>query len=174
MSLTLADVDRIAAEAHQGQVDKIGVPYVEHVRAVSRGLAPFGVGLQMAGLLHDVLEDTSVTFQDLVLARVPFSVIKLVEAVTKQNFDGYESMIDKITDNYAATLIKISDNAHNSHPDRTAQLPEEKRARLAVKYEHARSILWPAVALEDVHAIIERVNPSLLPNVDALRTEGSI
>lgn len=164
VTLTLADVDRIATDAHQGQLDKIGVPYIQHVRAVSYGLVPFGVGLQMAGLLHDVLEDTTVTFLDLVKAEVPFAVIKLVQAVTKQNFDGYESMIDKITDNYAATLIKISDNAHNSHPDRTAQLDEEKRARLAVKYEHARSVLWPAVAIEDVRAIVERVNPSLLPH----------
>jgi (p)ppGpp synthase/HD superfamily hydrolase len=164
MTLTLADVDRIAAEAHAGQVDKIGVPYIQHVRAVSYGLQPFGVGLQMAGLLHDTLEDTAVTFTDLVEAGVPFSVLQIVRRLTKQNFDGYESMLDKITDDYAATLVKISDNAHNSHPDRVAQLPEEKQARLAAKYSHARSILWPTVAIEDVRAIVERVNPSLLPH----------
>ncbi|WP_042422964.1 HD domain-containing protein [Streptacidiphilus anmyonensis] len=166
LTLTLADVDRLAAEAHRDQFDKIGVPYIEHVRAVSAGLAPFGVGLRMAGLLHDVLEDTAVTVEDLARAGVPSSVIQLVQAVTMQNFDGYASMLDAVAGNYGAALIKISDNAHNSHPERLARLPEDKRARLAAKYHAARGVLWPAVALEDVRAIVERVNPSLLPDAN--------
>ena len=46
--LSVSEVDALAAEAHAGQVDKIGVPYIEHVRAVAAGLAPFGDELVMA------------------------------------------------------------------------------------------------------------------------------
>lgn len=169
MSLTLADVDRIAAEAHAGQVDKIGVPYVEHVRAVAAGLAPFGVGLQMAGLLHDSVEDTDLTFGDLAELGVPWSVVDIVQRVTKRPGVPYEDMIGAIVGDYAACLVKLADNAHNSLPERAAQLPEEKRERLARKYADARRRLWQAVPFEDVQAIVERVNASLLPELIEFR-----
>ncbi len=167
--LTLADVDRIAAEAHAGQFDKIGVPYIEHPRAVAAGLAPFGVGMQMAGLLHDVLEDTEVLYRDLVAQGVPLAVVRTVLAVTKNENTPYGEMLAGIILNHAACLVKIADNASNSHPDRTAQLPEEKRARLAAKYASARRVLWPAVPREDAAAILAVVNPALLPELEADR-----
>ncbi|MFC1434366.1 phosphohydrolase [Streptacidiphilus sp. N1-3] len=166
-ALTLADVDALAARAHAGQFDKIGVPYVNHVRAVSAGLAPFGVGLQMAGLLHDTLEDTTLTPELLLAAGVPFSVVTLVRKVTNREGVAYEDMLDGIRADYSATLLKVSDNAHNSLPDRAAQLPPEQRLRLAEKYRHARSVLWPSVPHEDVRAILRIVNPSLLTELTA-------
>lgn len=160
-TLTLADVDQIAAEAHAGQVDKIGVPYIEHVRAVSRGLEPFGTGLAMAGLLHDTLEDTELRARDLVKAGVPAGVIKVVIKVTNQPGVAYEEKLRSIVWDYAATLLKLSDNAHNSLAERAAQLPEEKRERLAAKYANARSVLLPALAAPDVLLVLGRVNPAL-------------
>ena len=167
--LTLADVDRIAAEAHAGQLDKIGVPYIEHPRVVAAGLAPFGVGIQMAGLLHDVVEDTGITFHDLANRGVPWTVVDIVQRVTKRPGVAYREMVETIAGDYAACLVKISDSAHNSHPDRTAQLPPDKRERLAAKYAQARSILWPAVPREDVATILRIVNPSLLGELENLR-----
>lgn len=160
--LTLADVDALAAEAHAGQVDKIGAPYVGHVRAVAAGLAPFGVGLQMAGLLHDVLEDTPLTADDLLRAGVPSSVVATVRRVTRLPGVGYPEMLRQVITDQAATLLKISDNAHNSHPDRAAGLAAADRERLAERYRAARTVLWPAAPAEDVRAVLERVNPALL------------
>lgn len=165
--LTLADVDALAAEAHVGQVDKIGVPYIEHVRAVAAGVAPFGVGLQMAGLLHDVLEDTALTSDDLLRAGVPASVVATVRRLTKAPGVAYRAMLQQITTDHSATLLKISDNAHNSVPARAARLTEAERQRLADRYRSARELLWPAVPVEDVRAIVEIVNPSLLPELAA-------
>lgn len=162
MTLTLADVDQIAAEAHAGQVDKIGVPYIEHVRAVSYGLQPFGMGLRMAGLLHDTLEDTTLTPELLLGAGVPFTVVAVVRRVTNRQGVAYEDMLRSIATDYAASLVKIADNAHNSHPDRAAQLPDEKRARLAAKYAGARRILWEGVPRDDIAMILSRVNPLLI------------
>lgn len=170
--LTLAEVDLITAKAHSGQLDKIGVPYVEHVRAVSRGLEPFGVGLQMAGLLHDTLEDTALTRLDLINAGVPASIVAIVERVTNEPGVDYHRKLLSIGLDYSATLVKISDNAHNSHPDRAAQLPEAKRVRLAEKYQKARGVLWERVPPEDVRAVVERVNPSLLPELAAFWVGG--
>jgi (p)ppGpp synthase/HD superfamily hydrolase len=169
MTLTLAQVDAIAAEAHAGQVDKIGVPYIEHPRAVAAGLAPFGVGMQMAGLLHDVLEDTEVTPRQLLDWGVPLAMVDTVQRVSNQHGEDYERKLTKIAMHYGPCLVKLADNAHNSHPDRTAQLTGDKRARLAAKYAGARAILWPAVPREDVAAILRIVNPSLLGELENLQ-----
>lgn len=159
---TVKEVDAFAATAHAGQYDKIGVPYIEHVRAVAAGLAPFGDELVMAGLLHDVIEDTDWTAEQLHEAGVPGRVVSVVEAVTNQKGVPYEMKVRRIALNREATLVKIADNAHNSRPDRAAQLPEEKRARLAAKYRSARDVLWTAAGALDVATIINIVNPSLM------------
>jgi (p)ppGpp synthase/HD superfamily hydrolase len=161
-TLSLADVDALAAEAHAGQFDKVGAPYIGHVRAVAAGVAPFGVGLQMAGLLHDVLEDTPMTADDLLRAGVPFSVVATVRRVTRLPGVSYPEMLRQVVTDHAATLLKISDNAHNSHPDRAAALAPADRERLAERYRSARAVLWPAAAVEDIRAVLELVNPSLL------------
>jgi (p)ppGpp synthase/HD superfamily hydrolase len=159
---SLSEIDELADRAHAGQVDKVGVPYIEHVRAVAAGLAPFGDELVMAGLLHDVIEDTDWTGKRLRAEGIPSRVVAAVEAVTNEQGVPYEEKIRRIVTNSDATLVKISDNAHNSHPDRAAQLPEEKRARLAAKYRSARDVLWAAADDRDIEAIIRIVNPSLL------------
>ncbi|WP_435606548.1 HD domain-containing protein [Streptomyces ardesiacus] len=159
---TVNEVDHLADCAHAGQVDKIGVPYIEHVRAVAAGLAPFGDDLVMAGLLHDIIEDTDWTAERLREEGLSDRVVSAVEAVTNQKGVPYEEKIRRIIHSSDATLIKIADNAHNSHPDRAAQLPEEKRARLAAKYRAARDVLWGAADNSDIEAIVTIVNPSLL------------
>ncbi|KJK58599.1 phosphohydrolase [Saccharothrix sp. ST-888] len=160
--MTLADVEALAADAHAGQLDKVGEPYIGHLRAVAAGLAPFGVGLQMAGLLHDVLEDTGLGADDLLRAGVPSDVVATVRRVTKAPDVAYQAMLQQITTDHSATLLKIADNAHNSVPARAARLPAADRERLATRYRAARRVLWPAVAPADIRTIVETVNPSLL------------
>ncbi|MER5308629.1 HD domain-containing protein [Streptomyces sp. NPDC002773] len=159
---TLAEVDALADRAHAGQTDKIGVPYVEHVRAVAAGLEPFGPHLAMAGLLHDVIEDTGWTADGLRAAGVPDRVVAVVEAVTHRSGTSYEEMVRRITEDPDATLVKIADNAHNSRQDRAAGLPPERRTRLAAKYRAAREVLWAAADPEHVATILRVVNPDLL------------
>ncbi|MEU5360217.1 HD domain-containing protein [Streptomyces albidoflavus] len=160
--MNIEEVDRLAAEAHAGQHDKIGVPYIEHVRAVAAGLATFGADLQMAGLLHDIIEDTDWTAERLRNTGVPDHVVTTIQVVTNQPDLAYAEKIQRITSSRDATLVKIADNAHNSHPDRAAQLPDQKRAQLAAKYRAARDVLWTAADAADIQAIISVVNPSLI------------
>ncbi|MFD3532809.1 HD domain-containing protein [Streptomyces sp. NPDC058664] len=159
---TLAEVDALAGRAHAGQTDKIGVPYVAHVRAVAAGLEPFGPHLVMAGLLHDVVEDTPWTAERLRAAGVPDRVVDIVEAVTNRPGTPYEEKIRRITEDPDATLVKIADNAHNSRRDRAAALPPDRRARLAAKYRSAREVLWAAADPGQVATILRVVNPDLL------------
>lgn len=159
---TVQEIDALASAAHVDQRDKVGVPYVEHVRAVAAGLAPFGPELEMAGLLHDVIEDTEWTAEQLRAHGVQDRVIRIVEAVTNQPGVPYEETIRGIASSPDATLVKIADNAHNSRPDRAAWLPENERARLAAKYRGARDVLWAAASPEDIATIITLVNPHLL------------
>lgn len=170
--MNVAEVDTLAAAAHAGQFDKIGVPYIEHVRAVAAGLTPFGDELVMAGLLHDIIEDTDWTAEQLREAGIPDRVVCTVEAVTNQKGVPYEMKVRRIALNRDATLVKIADNAHNSHPDRAAQLPEDKRARLAAKYRSARDVLWMAAGALDVATIINIVNPSLLDELRERQSAG--
>lgn len=165
--ITVVEVDALSAAAHAGQVDKIGVPYIEHPRAVAAGLVPFGNDLVMAGLLHDVLEDTTMTAADLLAAGVPPTVVGIVRELTHDPARSYEMTIRRIARNRDACLVKIADNAHNSRADRAAKLPAAKRQRLAAKYQAARADLWPAVPAADVTTILERVNPSLLDEFGA-------
>lgn len=162
MYRTVEDVDTFAAAAHHGQVDKIGVPYIEHVRAVAAGLASFGDDMVIAGLLHDVIEDTDWTAGQLRAIGIPARALAAVEAVTNQPDLTYEEKIQRIIHSSDATLVKIADNAHNSRPDRAAQLPSEKRERLAAKYRAARTVLWAAASRADIEAIVRIVNPALL------------
>ncbi|MFD7643473.1 HD domain-containing protein [Kitasatospora sp. NPDC059795] len=165
-SPTLAEVDAFAARAHIGQYDRIGVPYIEHVRAVAAGMAAFGSGLQMAALLHDVLEDTPTSPEDLLAAGIPAAVVATVRRVTRAPGTDYRAMLLDIVTDHAATLVKIADNAHNSRADRAAHLPEADRARLAGRYRDARAVLWPAVAEADLRTVLAAVNPALLIELD--------
>ncbi|CAM5349130.1 HD domain-containing protein [Streptomyces tanashiensis] len=159
---TLAEVDALADRAHAGQVDGIGVPYVAHVRAVAAGLEPLGTHLAMAGLLHDVIEDTEWTAERLRAAGIPARVVALVEAVTNHPDTAYEEKIRLIARDPEATLVKIADNAHNSRADRASALPPARRERLAAKYRAARAVLWPAADPGDIATILRVVNPGLL------------
>ncbi|GGU39159.1 HD domain-containing protein [Streptomyces violascens] len=171
---SVSEVAALAESAHSGQVDKIGVAYFGHVRAVADGLEPFGDELVMAGLLHDVLEDTDWTAEKLLGSGIPARVVEIVEVVTNQAGMTYEEKIRRITADPQATLVKISDNAHNSRADRAAQLPADKRERLAGKYRAARAALWPAADPRDVEAIVRIVNPALLAELAAQRGTVSV
>ena len=162
MGLRYDEVDALAAAAHAGQVDRLGVPYVEHVRAVAAALRPLGDELAMAGLLHDVLEDTSWTADGLRAAGVPDAVVRTVQAVTKVPGVPYEEMIRRVAADRSAALVKIADNAHNSHPDRAAALEPAERERLGARYAAARAVLWPAVDPAELRVVVGGIAPALL------------
>ena len=166
--ITLQQAHRIAASAHHGQTDKIGVPYLRHVEDVAKGLRSFSMEVQIAGLLHDVVEDSVWTLDRLRRAGVPEVSVRIIDAVTKQPGTSKTEQIDRVIQGgYKAILVKISDNAHNTRPDRMACLDWGTHERLQEKYRVARERLWREVEYEDVEKILKIVNPTLVGDLSA-------
>lgn len=160
------EADVIAAKAHRDQFDKNGVPYIEHARAVSAGLASFSEPIRVAGLLHDVVEDTDETLESLRAAGVTEVSLEIIDAVTKVPGSTKREQIERVIQGgYAALLVKTSDNAHNSLPDRLKHLDGPTRERLEAKYRGARRLMWPHLRPSDIYEILRIVNPSLTPEL---------
>ena len=153
----------IAHITHRGQVDKQGNEYINHPLEVAKMLEIFGNRAYMAGLLHDVVEDSSYTAQDLLSANIPYSVVKAVNAVSRPE-DRSLSYMEWIVsikntsweeDDFLshqelenaglntndsiplAVIVKLADNYHNSLSSRSKNLPEGMKKR----YSRARKVL---------------------------------
>lgn len=138
---TPADADALAVSAHAGQVDKGGRPVVEHVRAVAAAVRGHGAHAEMAGLLHDVVEDTAITADDLRARGCPEPVVRAVESVTRRPGEDYVAMVRRAAADPLGRIVKLADNAHNADETRLAALDAHTAARLREKYAAARRIL---------------------------------
>ena len=128
----------ISFEAHKNQKDKAGVPYVFHPYEVaSRQADEYAAA---AALLHDTLEDTSLTVTDLEDASIPRPVIEAVCLLTHTPGEPYLDYVRKIKTNPIARSVKIADITHNMDSTRMEQpTPGWKEKRKL--YEKALEIL---------------------------------
>ena len=127
----------IAYNAHMNQLDRAGVPYIYH---------PIHVAEQMndeisciCALLHDVVEDTDITFEDL-QKEFPQEVINVLRLLTHAENVDYMDYIKAIKQNKIATKVKVVDIRHNSDPSRLDNISEDDIKR-AEKYKKALKIL---------------------------------
>lgn len=131
---------RIAESAHAGQVDKSGAPYIEHPVRVARAVA-MGSSDERAhavALLHDVVEDSSVSSDDLLSAGMPADVVEAVLALSHRPHEPRAEYYARVRANPLALFVKRFDVADNSDPRRLALLPDDVRERLEKKYANAR------------------------------------
>lgn len=110
----MANIDmalRIAVDAHTGQVDKVGQPYILHVLRVMSKMKTEET--MMVATLHDVVEDTDITLE--YLREVGFSddVIGAVDAITKRDGDNYEDYLARVYANEIARQVKLADLEDN-------------------------------------------------------------
>jgi hypothetical protein len=143
---------------------------------VGDALGDFDDDIRIAGYLHDIAEDTPITRQALLEMGVSERAVDIIERVTNRlhdNPDDYEAGIRFIAEDHDAALVKIADNAHNSLPERVRALAQKWPDKPPVtKYRDARSVLYAAVAVEEVRKILARVNPWLLEELDDLLDEA--
>lgn len=130
---------RIATQAHRGQVDKAGAPYIGHPERVAA--AGGDERVVAAAWLHDVVEDTDVTPDDLRAAGIPDDVVTAVVALSKVPGQSVEDYFVAVNRHQVAIAVKAADLADNTDPERLALLDEQTRARLVAKYVRARSLL---------------------------------
>lgn len=130
--------EQIARRAHEGQPDKTGLPYIEHVIRVAAGVAPAD---RATAWLHDVLEDTDITAEDLAAAGIDAETIASVEAITRHDDEADDDYYARVKSNAGALRVKASDLSDNSSEARLAGLDPETQARLREKYAHAAKVL---------------------------------
>jgi (p)ppGpp synthase/HD superfamily hydrolase len=128
----------IARQAHKGQKDKAGVDYIKHPEFVASQVRTNDD--KATAYLHDVLEDTSVTSEELLQAGIPEAVVKAVKILTKEKGEDYFTYLEKVRDNEIARKVKLADLRHNSDLSRLENVEEKDRERLA-KYRKAQKFL---------------------------------
>jgi len=119
----------IAKKAHAGQVDKVGKPYIEH---------PINVAEKMndelsvcVALLHDVVEDGGVTYDELAEEGFPEPVIEAVKLLTRDKSVSYTDYLERIKNsgNEMAIYVKLADMLHNADSSRYKIIDEEAKER---------------------------------------------
>ena len=128
----------IAAAAHLGQFDKSGAPYILHpmrlmVRASTREE-------QMVAALHDVVEDSAWTFEQLIDEGFPPSVVSALDRLTRRAGESYEDFIERVAEDPLARRVKLLDLEDNMDAKRLAQITPQDLQRLE-RYHRARSRL---------------------------------
>jgi len=128
---------KIAVDAHDGQLDKIGMPYILHPFAVMDAFELHELEERIVAVLHDILEDTLVTVTDLLRVGIHPDLVTAVLAVTKQKGEELTAYYKRVRANPMALRVKYRDIEHNLSHRRQKYLPLRDQIRLKEKYRIA-------------------------------------
>ncbi len=160
---SVPDAHLLALQAHEGQVDKQGRDYyLAHLLPIAEALRPYGPHAEMAGALHDIIEDTRnhpdpARRYDLDRLRalgVPEIVVEAIDAVTRRPGEPYISgLIHRSAAHPLGRLVKLVDNKHNlvANDELAKSDPARARSLREGRYRPARRILLAAEAADSVH-----------------------
>ncbi len=160
---TLERAIAIAAQAHAGQVDKAGAAYITHPLRVMHRVS--SAEARMVAVLHDVVEDTPVTFQDLREAGFSTEVLTALDAVTKRDGEAYEDFVRRAARDPIGREVKLADLADNCDLSRIAN-PTMRDLERIHKYRHAIRMLQAGPDAADAWPF---PTPATVALADALR-----
>ena len=129
---------KVATEAHAGQVDKGGKPYINHPQAVAASLA--NTEYRIVAYLHDVCEDTSITFDDLKDMGFTYRIVNSIRLLTKNDELTYEEYLRRLRMDSCARAVKMADLKHNMDITRIPNPSEKDYARIE-KYKKSLAFL---------------------------------
>ncbi|BAE82474.1 HD domain-containing protein [Desulfitobacterium hafniense] len=129
---------KIAVEAHAGQVDKGGEPYILHPLRVMLSPLLTGETERICAVLHDVVEDSQYTFADLRKAGFSEETVRVLDFLTRREGESYDEFISRVMRNKTACQIRTADLLDNTNLKRIKAPTEEDMLRIK-KYEKA---LW--------------------------------
>jgi len=131
---------KIAVQAHSGQLDKAGQPYVLHPLRVMLLLSDEKD--RIVGVLHDVIEDTDITYEYLKANGFEgeTEILEALESVTKKGGETYDEFIDRVSLNYIGKRVKLADLQDNMDLSRIPK-PTTKDFKRLKKYEEAKAKL---------------------------------
>jgi len=125
---------RIAVEAHSGQRQKNGLPYVLHPIGLMHAVS--GPRAMMVAALHDVVEDSATTLDDLRREGFPEEVVTAVDCLTHRGDEEYDSYLERVAANELAREVKLADLVNNMDITRLPELRDKDCERLR-KYHRA-------------------------------------
>lgn len=131
---TIEDAIIFATEAHRGQVDRAGNPYILHpLRLMCRMETDTE---RMIAVLHDVIEDTDYTLDDLRRMGYSDEIVEAVDCLSRRDDETYEQFIQRIKPNALARRVKLADLLDNMDIRRAGLLQERDLERLQ-RYQNA-------------------------------------
>ena len=129
---------QICFEAHKDQLDKSGIPYVFHPIHLAEQMQDENT--TVVALLHDVMEDTPYTLEDLREEGFSEEVLEALVLLTHQKSEDYLDYVRRIKDNPIAKAVKLAYLAHNSDLTRL-DMVDEKAVERKNRYQEAQAIL---------------------------------
>lgn len=129
---------KIACKAHEGQVDRGGMPYIYHPIHLAELM--YDEASACVALLHDVVEDSDITFEGLKKEGFDRKIIDALKLLTHDKAMPYEEYISNIGENELATRVKLTDLSHNSDLSRLTKVSPKDRNRM-IKYNIAMDYL---------------------------------
>jgi (p)ppGpp synthase/HD superfamily hydrolase len=129
---------KFAYQAHQGQTDKSGLPYIYHPMHIAEQMEDEST--TVCALLHDVVEDTHYTLEDLIQQGYPSEIIEALSLLTHNKGIPYMDYVRKINSNKIASTVKLADLQHNSDLSRLEVIDDDALKRIE-KYRKAMQIL---------------------------------
>ncbi len=129
---------KIAVDAHAGQKDKAGKPYILHPLRVMLKLQ--GETERIVAVLHDVVEDSDWTLEGLRDEGFPAEVLEALDCLTRRENETYEAFVKRASTNPIARVVKIADLQDNMDLGRIDKPAERDLARVR-KYQKALRLL---------------------------------
>lgn len=131
---TIEDAIRLALDMHHGQTDKSGAPYILHPLRVMAGMQTDAE--RIVAVLHDVVEDSDVTLEDLREMGYDAEIVEAINHLTRREGETYEGFIQRIKPNALARRVKLGDLLDNMDIRRNATLDEKALERFQ-RYQKA-------------------------------------
>ena len=125
---------KIAYDAHHGQTDRNGIPYIHHPLHVAEDMT--SEDACVVALLHDVVEDTDVTIEDLRREGFTEEQLTAVEYMTHDPKDDYFDYVSRIRENELAREVKLADLRHNMDLTRLSKVTEKDLKRVEIGRAH--------------------------------------
>lgn len=129
----------IATKAHEGQVDKGGNQYILHPLAVMMKCNEYDE--KIVAVLHDVIEDTNVTVEELIKEGFSEKIIEAILSLTRKEDESYVDFIKRCKQNPIGKIVKIADIDSNMDISRIPNPTEEDIERVE-KYRKAKDKLY--------------------------------
>lgn len=131
---TIEDAIALANEAHRGQVDRAGAPYILHPLRVMCSVNSDTE--RIIAVLHDVVEDTDTTLDDLREQGYSDDIVEAIDHLSRRDDETYEAFIERIKPNELARRVKLADLQDNMDIRRNMLLREKDLERLQ-RYQKA-------------------------------------